>query len=249
MKRAGATFLRRLACLASAVAAPAMAASVASESAAQAPERVPPEAGATRLDPAVLQEVLRSLGLDSGGDESFLETAWRWLRERFADRGIVLDDWLGALLEMPDSALEVASRLSIGAMVVLALLLLANELRQRPAGSLGWRRWRLGRVGAAPPARPGWSSVSSLPPAEQPGAALKMALAALADGGTIVAAAATHRDVLATARRVRKAPWRRPLARLALLAERARFGRWRPSREQGAEAVALGRAVAVAALR
>lgn len=249
MRTAGATFPRRLARLTFAVAVLAAAATAATEGAVPAPEPVPLEAGATRLDPAALQEVLRSLGLDSGAEESFLEAAWRWLRERFADRGIVLEDWLGALLELPDSALAVASRLSIGAMVVLALLLLANELRQRPAGSPGWRRLRLGRIGAATPARHSWSQVNSLPPAEQPGAALKMALAALADGGTTVGAAATHRDVLETARRTRPARWRRPLARLALLAERARFGRWRASREQGSEAVALGRAVAAAAAR
>ena len=239
----------RLARLTFAVAPSATAANAGTEGAVPAPEPVPLEAGATRLDPAVLQEVLRSLDLDSGGEESFLEAAWRWLGERFADRGIVLEDWLGALLELPDSALAVASRLSIGAMVVLTLVLLANELRQRPAGSPGGRRLRLGRTGAAAPARHSWSQVSALPPAEQPGAALKMALAALAASGTAVGAAATHRDVLATARRMRAAPWRRPLARLALLAERTRFGRWRSSREQGSEAVALGRAVAAAAAR
>lgn len=204
-------------------------------------------AGAPRLDPAVLQEILRSLGLGTEVEESFLEAAWRWLRERFADQGILLEDWLDALLEVPDSALAVAARLSIAAMVVLALVLLANELRQRRAGSRGRRRWRPRRSGAAALARLDWSDLASLPAAEQPGAALNMALAALTDGGTAVDAAATHREVLATARRTRTAPWRRPLARLALLAERARFGRWRPSREQGAEAVALGRAVATAA--
>lgn len=204
-------------------------------------------AGAPRLDPALLQEILRSLGLGTEVEESFLEAAWRWLRERFADQGILLEDWLDALLEVPDSALAVAARLSIAAMVVLALVLLANELRQRRAGSRGRRRWRPRRRGPAAPAGPDWSDLASLPAAEQPGAALDMALAALADGGTAVDAAATHREVLATARRTRTAPWRRPLARLALLAERARFGGWRPSREQGAEAVVLGRAVATAA--
>lgn len=246
MRAAGARPLLALACLGLGIQAPTGA---AAEVAAPAPEPALPEAAATRLDPAVLQEILRSLDLGATADESLLGAAWRWLRERFANQGIDLEHWLDALLQVPDSALQWASRLSMAAMVVLAVVLLANELRHGRMLLRAPRRWPK-RGGARTATAPlDWSGLAALPAGEQPGAALRLALAALADRGTAVDAAATHREVLATARRERAAPWRRPLARLTLLAERARFGRWRPSREQGDAAVALGRAVAAAAAR
>lgn len=200
---------------------------------------------AVALDPAVLREVLRTIDAGDVADESFGSAFWRWLQERLADQGIVAG-WLEALRRMPNSALEWFSRLAVAAMIGIVAWIAFNELRQRHGG-FGNRRCRSGPPAASTAMRSDWASVAALPPAERPGAALRLALAVLASQGERWVPAATPRELFVHARRTRSAPWRRPLARLAVLAERARYGTWQPSGEQGDAAVALGRAVAQAA--
>lgn len=199
-----------------------------------------PSSQAVALDPAVLREVLRTI--DAGGDaeESLDSLLWRWLGERLADLGIG-----EALLRVPSSAVEWFSRLAIAAMIGVAVWIAVNELRQRHGGFR--RRRRRGSPAASKSLGLDWAKVAALPAAARPGAALKLALTALAGPGTGWLSAATHREVFVHARRARSAPWRRPLARLAVLAERACYGAWRPTGEEGDAAVALGRAVAQAA--
>ena len=198
-----------------------------------------PSSQAVALDPAVLREVLRTI--DAGGDaeESLDSLLWRWLGERLADLGIG-----EALLRVPSSAVEWFSRLAIAAMIGVAVWIAVNELRQRHGGFR--RRRRRGGPAAAKSLGLDWAKVAALPAAARPGAALKLALTALADQGAGWLSA-THREVFVHARRTRSAPWRRPLARLAVLAERSCYGAWRPTGEEGDAAVALGQAVAQAA--
>ena len=197
------------------------------------------------LDPAVLREVLRAIDVGEVAEESLASAFWRWLEGRLADQGIVTG-WLEALRRMPNNAIEWFSRLAIAAMIGIVAWIAFNELRQRHNG-FGNRRRRAGGPAAPPAMRLDWASVAALPAAERPGAALRLALSVLASQGERWVPAATHREVFVHARRARSAPWRRPLARLAVLAERARYGTWQPSGEEGDAAVALGRAVAQAA--
>ena len=205
-----------------------------------------PSAERVTLDPAALREIVRSMDVSVATERSLLDGIWQWLHDRLVEQGINLD-WLQGL-RVPGGAFEWVSRLSIAAMIGIAAWVLINELRQRRGASAGHRR--LQPAAAVPKAASlDWASLAALPPAERPGAALRLALAALAGEGRHFAAAATHREVFAHARHTPPAPWRRPLARLAVLAERARYGTWRPSAEQGDAAVALGRTVAQSAKR
>lgn len=212
---------------------------------AESPAQPTASSQAVALDPAVLREVLRTIDTGDVADESLASAFWRWLRERLADQGIVTG-WLEALRRMPSSALEWFSRLAIAAMIGIVAWIAVNELRQR-RGGFGNRRRRRGAAVASAAVPLGWASVAALPAAERPSAALRLALVVLASQGERWVPAATPRELFVHARRTRSAPWRRPLARLAVLAERARYGTWQPSGEQGDVAVALGRAVAQAA--
>ena len=204
-----------------------------------------PNAERVTLEPAVLREIVRSMDVEVATNRSLLDGFWQWLHERLAEQGINLN-WLEAFRRVFGGTAEWVSRLSIAAMIGIAAWVVINELRHRRGGGARRRRSQ-GAVAAPAAAGLDWASLAALPPAERPGAALQLALAALADEGRHFAAAATHRDVFADARHTLPAPWRRPLARLAVLAERVRYGTWRPSAEQGDAAVALGRAVAQAA--
>ena len=230
--------MRLIAAAVFALALPAMA-SVAE---VPAPPAASPSSQAAALDPAVLREVLRTI--DAGGDaeESIDSLLWRWLADRLADLGIGQ-----ALQRVPSSAVEWFSRLAIAAMIGVVAWIAVNELRQRHGGFRPRRR-RSGPA-ASDSVRLDWARVAALPAAARPGAALQLALAALAGQSTSGLSAATHREVFFHARRARLAPWRRPLARLAVLAERSCYGAWRPTGEEGDAAVALGQAVAQAAER
>ena len=209
------------------------------------PEAALPNAERVTLDPAALREIVRSMDVGVAAEKSLLDGFWQWLHERLAEQGISIN-WLEAFRRALGGTFDWVSRLSIAAMIGLAAWVVINELRHRRACGAGRRRSR-SAVAVPVPAGLDWASLAALPPAERPGAALQLALAALADEGRPFAMAATHREVFAHARHTAPAPWRRPLARLAVLAERVRYGTWRPSAEQGDAAVALARAVARAA--
>lgn len=209
-------------------------------SVAEVPAPAPPSSQAVALDPAVLRDVLRTIDAGADAEESLDALLWRWLGERLADLGIG-----DALVRVPSSAVEWFSRLAIATMIGVAAWIAVNELRQRHGGFRPRRR--RGGAAASQPAGLDWATVSALPAAARPGAALHLALIALAGPGAGWLSAATHREVFVHARRARSAPWRRPLARLAVLAERACYGAWRPTGEESDAAVALGQAVAQAA--
>lgn len=201
---------------------------------------VSPSSQAVALDPSVLREVLRTIDAGADADESLDSLIWWWLADRLGDLGIVQ-----ALQRVPSSAVEWFSRLAIAAMIGVAAWIVVNELRQRHGGFRPRRR--RGGPAASESAGLDWARVAALPAAARPGAALRLALAALAGQGASWVSAATHREMFVHARRARSAPWRRPLARLAVLAERSCYGAWQPTGEEGDAAVALGRAVAQAA--
>ena len=195
-----------------------------------------------RLNLAALDGILAETARPPAEPKSWLVRVWNWLLDRIWEGFI--PDWLQIGQSLPKTAFEWAFGLCMTAIILLALVLAANEFRHGH-----WRRWRReARPAGSAATRPeaaqlSWEQVAGLPPGERPGAALRIVLAALALRGLLQArAGATHRALAANAASL--APkLRAPLRQLATLAERARYGGWRPKTQDGDQALALGRAI------
>lgn len=181
------------------------------------------------LDPRVLDGIL--YGVDPTSEESLWDRFWTWLAEK-------LGSIIPAEFQPTEVPLWVFELIALG-LAVTVLAVVVNELRLR--------RWRRPRVGPVPGAArfrdeaPNLDGVSGLPLREQPGAVLRIVLATLASRGLRFGGdGATHREIAAGANRV-GARLGSLLARLARMAELARFSRAGP-REQG-EALDTGRAI------
>ena len=203
------------------------------------------KASGIRLNPAALDGILVETIRPPLAQESWLARLWNWLVDQLREWGLELTpNWLEVGQYVPRSVFEWALSLSMTAIIVLALVLAVNEIRHSQ-----WRRWRresaLAGSAAALPEAPqmSWEQAASLPPGERPGAALRIVLAALSLHGLLQARAGdTHRALAAGAGSL--APKLRPqLGRLAALAERVRYGGWRPKEQDSDQALALGRAI------
>ena len=198
-----------------------------------------PRLDGTRLD-AILAERIRA----SPERESYWAQFRRWLQGHLREHGLDLAvDWLDMLRAQPGSAFEWVWRLSMAAIIILALVVLVNEVRQ--GRRRRWRRMRPTGFDAAPvratSAVPSLETVSALPLDEQPSAVLRIVLAALAVRGmTVAGEGATHREIAGAAADL-GGRLGTLLAHLAKLAERARYGGWRPDRCESETVVALGR--------
>ena len=198
-----------------------------------------------RLDPAALDGILAETTRPLPEPEFWLGRLWDWLVDRLRDWGLELNlDWLKLGQYVPSSVFGWAFGLSMTAIIVLALVLAVNEIRHSQ-----WQRWQRERLPAASAAaRPeatqmSWEQAASLPPGERPRAALGIVLAALSLGGLLQARAGdTHRALAEGAGRLGP-KLRSRLRRLAALAERVRYGGWRPKEQDGDQALALGRAI------
>ena len=200
-----------------------------------------------RLDAGRLDAILSDLDWEAPEPASLLSRVWRWLEERLRESGVELNlDWLQGLAKIPTSAFEWIARVSMAVMIVVAGVLVVNELRhgrrrrwRRPAAWLS--RGDDGPSGVVP--LPSFADIHRLPPRERPGAALRLVLATLSARGEAFAGdGATHREIAARADGL-GAVRASVLAQLASLAERARFGRWNPQRDERNDAVALARRV------
>ena len=183
------------------------------------------------LDPHVLDGIL--YGVDPASEESLWDRFWTWLAEKLGS--IIPAEFQPT--EVPPWVFEL---IALG-LAVTVLAVAVNELRLR--------RWRRPRVGPVPGAArfrdgteaPNLDDVPGLPLREQPGAVLRIVLAALASRGIRFGGdATTHRQIAAGATRIGARPGFL-LARLARMAELARFSR-AGLREQG-EALDTGRAI------
>lgn len=197
--------------------------------------REPPRGPA--LDPRALNGILD--GVDRAvEEESLWDRFWEWLAEKLQDLGLNIDSDGSDPMDVPQWFLEL---ITLG-LVVTVLAVLINELRLRQ-----WRR----RVRPDPlagvdafhdgPVVLSLDDVPGLPRRDQPGAVLRIVLAALASRGLRFGGdGATHREIASRANRVgaRLGP---PLGRLATMAELARYSRAEPD-GQG-EALGTGRAI------
>ncbi len=195
------------------------------------------------LDGTRLDAILAELTWAAPERQSYWAQLWRWLKGQFKEQGLRLDlDWLDMLRTVPLSTFEWISRLSMLAMIVLALVVVVSEVRHGH-----WRRGRRIRRGGtetAPirgaTATAALDAVVALPRREQPSAVLRIVLAALRGRGLPVAGdGATHREIAAGAAGFGEQPGVL-LARLAKLAERARYGGWCPDPHDSDAVRALG---------
>ncbi len=149
-----------------------------------------------------LAAILLEMSWQPRRPESAWQRMWNWVEALFRERGVDMNfDWLHELLDVPRSTMDWLSRLSIGAMALLALGIIVNEMRHGH-----WRRWRRAHVvtGDVVPSRPAdaltLADVANMPTHEQPSAVLRCVLATLRGRGRPLATAGdTHRDIAAAA--------------------------------------------------
>ena len=149
-----------------------------------------------------LAAILLEMSWQPRRSESAWQRMWNWVEALFRERGVDMNfDWLRMLLDVPGSTMDWLSRLSIGAMALLALGVIVNEMRHGH-----WRRWRRAHVvtGDTAPPHPAdaltLADVVDMPVREQPSAVLRCVLATLRGRGRPLATAGdTHRDIAAAA--------------------------------------------------
>ena len=189
------------------------------------------------LDPRALDGILD--GVDRAVEEvSLWDRFWEWLVEKLQELGLDVDPAGSGPAEVPRWVLELITL----ALVVTVLAVIVNELRLRQ-----WRRRvRPAPVGGADASQTGsvvlsLDDVPGLPPREQPGAVLRIVLAALATRGVRLGGeGATHREIAAGAKRLGDRLGLL-LGRLARLAEVARYSR--TDRGDQGEALDAGRGI------
>ena len=204
-----------------------------------------------RHDAALDTARIKAIVADMQGASRVRDGLWkrllRWLVQQFSTQE-VKDDWwqrwLRELWTMPKSVADGVSRIAIATMMALMLVLIVNEVRR----GNWWRSRRMlglsgleGKTGSpTQEAALTWQAVAALQPQDRPGAALRLVLATLSARGLASSHDGhTHRQIAADA--VRSCGSGAPLARLAKMAERARYGGWRLNETDGEQALNLGR--------
>ena len=198
------------------------------------------------LDVARIEALVADMHWAAPPKEGLGKRFWGWLKRQLQEQDIEID-WLERMLyevlTMPKSVADWIARLATVTMIVMALVILVNEIRRS-----NWRRTRRPAALAgsahsgADSVAPTWQTVAELPPQDRPGAVLRLVLAALSARGLASSGEHhTHRQIAAEARRSGGSS--APLAQLAKMAERARYASWRLSAADGDEALALGRAI------
>ena len=188
------------------------------------------------LDPRTLDRILYDVD-PASAEEGLWDRFWAWLAKKLEELGLI-DPSGPPPAEVPRWVFELITL----ALVITVVAVVVNELRLR--------RWHP-RLRPAPLRGATGShdaavvltldDVPGLPLRDQPGAVLRIVLATLASRGLRFGGdGATHREIAAGANRV-GARLGSLLARLARMAEFARYSRAGPS-EQG-EALDTGRAI------
>jgi hypothetical protein len=152
----------------------------------------------------------------------------QWL-ERVLERRTDDDPsaWLDRLPQrgaLPAFVLETITYLALGLVIVLAVLIVANELRLARVFRRRARAPRDGRRASRPSHTPlGWHDVERAPPAEKPAVLLRLVLERMMQGGSLPAASSlTVREIESRAA-LRDPEDRARLAALTAAAEHGRF--------------------------
>jgi len=191
--------------------------------------RVSPPPGAHPLGVQQVPEILASLTRADDEHSGWWARTRAWLRNIFAGSDEATDEgWLGRMIGqsgLSQTVLELVSYGALGLVVVLALAIVANELRV--AGV--WGRGRRGSLLAAGPAaasggdRLDWGVVESSPLAQRLGLLLELVVARLNEsGGARLSRGLTARELLQAAPLADERD-RERLGALARASERARF--------------------------
>ena len=204
-----------------------------------------PVTNSAPLQTTRLREILAELHVWEPSRHSPWQRFWQWLSNLLEEQRLEIDlnpAWLKALLQA--STFEWVFRLCMVGFIVVATVVVANELRQTR-----WRQRRPRTNSVVPAATPtaysalSWQDIAKLPVGERSGAVLRLVLASLNAAGAVFAGiGTTHRDIASAANRLDEGRGRR-LRRLAGLAERVRFGGWRPDLEESERLVCLGREI------
>ena len=201
------------------------------------------------LDVGRIKAIVADMQWASPPPDGVLKRLWRWFKRQLQAQEVEVDwleKWLRDLMMMPQSVAEWVSRIAIGAMMVAVLVLVVNEVRRGDRRRSRRPRHASARLVAVemPPDEGAltWRAVADLPLQDRPGATLRLVLAALtAQGRSTSRDGHTHRQIAAEA--VRSDGAGEPLAQLAKMAERARFGAWRLDAAEGEQVLTLGRSI------
>lgn len=176
-----------------------------------------------------LNDILTDLGATGQQRSGWWARFKKWVRSLFERSGETRDEgWLNRLIRrvgLSQAIIRIISYIAMGAVVVLAVLIIVNELRaagwiraRRPAGqgkgAADWQRTRL---------RPGWDDVERAPLADKPRLLLELIASRLTDLGRLPPAGAFTVRELVRAANLQEPEDRQRLNELALTAERARF--------------------------
>lgn len=174
-----------------------------------------------------LNEILTHLGATAQQRSSLWARIKKWVRSLLERRAQSEDGWLNRMISrvgLPQTVIELITWIAMGAVIVLAGLIVLNELR-----AAGWVRVRRIRQTSHTPLepssslRPTWADVERAGFAEKPRVLLNVISAKLMDLGKLPPAGAfTVREIVRAAD-LREPAQKEHLRELALAAERARF--------------------------
>jgi hypothetical protein len=181
------------------------------------------------LDVGKLNRVLAELGHPGATDESGWSRFKAWLRSILEPREPApADNWFTKMVShvgFTQSLLEVLSYAALAAVVVLAGIIVLNELRNAgllrkpPPGA----RKRRGTPARVPDVEGGWSDIAGASSLDKPRLLLKLIVARLSGLGLLPPSGALTVRELARAARLGDAEDRSRLTDLAVAAERVRF--------------------------
>ncbi|MBX5462890.1 MAG: DUF4129 domain-containing protein [Steroidobacteraceae bacterium] len=214
---------------------------VARELETQPPRNVP--------DVKRLNEILTDLGATGQQRSGWWARFKKWVRSLFERRAETREEpWLDRLIRrvgLSQAVIEIITYIAMGAVVVLAALIILNELR-----AAGWirARWRAKRGSGAANvqrgrSRLGWDDVERAPLADKPRLLLELIASRLTDLGRLPPAGAFTVRELVRAANLQEPQDRQRLNELALAAERARFAEEGVSPAMAEAAVEHGRAL------
>lgn len=195
-----------------------------------------------------LNEILTDLGTTGQQGSGWWARFKKWVRSLFERRAELREEpWLDRLIRrvgLSQAVIEIITYIAMGAVVVLAVLIILNELR-----AASWIRARRNAERGIPVnvqrarLRPGWDDVERAPLAEKPRLLLELIASRLTDLGRLPPAGAFTVRELVRAANLQAPQDRQRLNELALAAERARFAEEGISPAMAEAAVEHGRAL------
>ena len=179
-----------------------------------------------RPDLESLPDVLAQMREPAPRRLSLREQFWRWLTHKLGLDEFEMPEWTREL-SIPPRVVDAVFYSVIALLLILAVAVIVNELRQR-RGDRGDRRvarWSHDAGAAAPP--PTLAELEAAPLSQQPRLLLAIAINALSSRGVIdYRGSMTHRQLVTTAQGL---PDGQGLVLLSKAAERCAYGGWEPS--------------------